>query len=720
MQIQNYDWENISSSGNGQLEVSNLKLERQAPITLEAEFWKPNEFKPGLIHDMRFRSFWIDELKASQWVITVLDEGYAMPLKEWPDEYEERNNKSARDNMQIVRQIMAEMIQLQVVTVVKTKPRVVSPLGLVSKRQEDGSMKHRLVYDASRHLNKYLQVPHVRLNHLDKALEITQKGDLQTIFDLKSAYYHIGIQASQQCLLGASFQNSDGSVVYVQYTVLPFGIASAVHVITKLWKPISQYLNAKGIRNTIYIDDGRVLARTQEEAEKARKFTYEVVTKAGWAIETAKSDGFQESGRRKNYLGFLIDTDKMEVEATPKKIQKVARLTKEALKMSSIPIKRLASLMGNIIALEPSHGMLARVTTRSGYVAIAEHTEEFGWRGSTHKSPSMTAELEFFLAHLESRNGTPIKNKQLEYRLETIIPRPVAKSHTLANHIPGDQVIVSDSSEFKAFVYNLSQGGKTEFIGFFDDHQKQMSSGARELLAVCQTLQHWHTQGQMFNKNLYWATDSENVVHFLKKGSRKPDIQNIVFKIVVLLSDMKTSIEPIHLLREDPRIQIADEGSKSLDTDNWSVDIYTINELREQFVLDIDLFADSRNKVCDTFCSLYYEEGSAAVDAFTIEWSQQGFLWICPPVSELIRVWQRLADMQKVEHKAHKVQGLILLPIWKTANFYPLFFDDQMRPHHPFQIIKVWRPFILQHEDAKATALFGQVNFEFAALYFTF
>ncbi len=136
-----------------------------------------------MIHQPRFYQFWKDTLEAPHWVLEILKEGYKLPLKEWPPTYHEKNNKTARDNMQIVRQLMSEMIANGVVKVTKTPPHIISPLGLVSKMQE-GTLKHRLVYDASRHLNNYLEVPHVRLNHLDKALEITQPDDYQITFDL--------------------------------------------------------------------------------------------------------------------------------------------------------------------------------------------------------------------------------------------------------------------------------------------------------------------------------------------------------------------------------------------------------------------------------------------------------------------------------------------------------------------------------------------------------
>jgi len=72
-----------------------------------------------------------------------------------------------------VRRQVADMILKGIVKVVKHKPFCVSPLGLVEKRLPDNSVKYRLVWDASRHVNQYVKVPHVRLAHLDKALEVT-------------------------------------------------------------------------------------------------------------------------------------------------------------------------------------------------------------------------------------------------------------------------------------------------------------------------------------------------------------------------------------------------------------------------------------------------------------------------------------------------------------------------------------------------------------------
>ncbi len=129
-----------------------------------------------------------------------------------------------------------------------------------------------------------MEEKHVRLTHLDKALDLTRKGDFQIVFYLVSAYHHIRIKEEQTQFLGVRFEEEDGSICYGEFRVLPFGLASAVHAITKVFKPIISYISSIGIRCSIFIDDGQILADTPESIETARKAVYSIVQQAGWAI----------------------------------------------------------------------------------------------------------------------------------------------------------------------------------------------------------------------------------------------------------------------------------------------------------------------------------------------------------------------------------------------------------------------------------------------------
>ena len=55
-----------------------------------------------------------------------------------------------------------------------------------------------------------------------------------------------------------------------------------------------------------------------------------------------------------------------------------------------------------------------------------------------------------------------------------------------------------------------------------------------------------------------------------------------MLEILVLDKSLNFRLEPIHLLRSDPRIQIADKGSKTPDTDIWSVDATSFQDLNQE------------------------------------------------------------------------------------------------------------------------------------------
>jgi len=229
-------------------------------------------------------------------------------------------------------------------------------------------------------------------------------------------------------------------------------------------------------------------------------------------------------------------------------------------------------------------------------------------------------------------------------------------------------------------------------------------------MAVLMAMRQFKFQGTFRQRRIYWVTDSENVVRFLEKGSRKKEIQKMVFEIANILQELQISVQMVHLRREDPRIQVVDEASKAKDTDNWSVDELSFAELNDQLQFDTDLFADCYNKRVERFCSLYFVPGTFAVDAFSVSWADLGMLWICPPISLLPQIHFRISNS--------KCRGVIIFPLWFTSSYLGFFFEKGTVPKPPYQLIKKWRPYVIQNENATNTALFGAVPFEFVALFF--
>ena len=169
--------------------------------------------------------------------------------------------------MDYVRKSVRELHSLGIVQFTDEKPFCVSPLSIAEKIEPNGNKKLRLVWDGSRCINLILDKQKVTLAHFHRCLEITKEGEYQVVYDLKSAFHHIRISDQQVKYLGAAFETEKGGKQCFVYLYLPFGASSAVHCITKLFKPLNAYFQVNGIKHDIFIDDGRILADNAEQAE---------------------------------------------------------------------------------------------------------------------------------------------------------------------------------------------------------------------------------------------------------------------------------------------------------------------------------------------------------------------------------------------------------------------------------------------------------------------
>ena len=163
---------------------------------------------------------------------------------------------------------------------------------------------------------------------------------------------------------------------------------------------------------------------------------------------------------------------------------------------------------------------------------------------------------------------------------------------------------------------------------------------------------------------------------------------------MILYKKLNIRIIPIHLLRDDPRIQVADDGSKTVDTDDWQVDHKTFEGIYHKYNFTMDLFASNRNKKCNKFYSNFYCHGTHGIDAFAHSWEGE-VLWICPPIRDVVKTVKRLKQL--------KVVGVLFVPKWKTSDYWTEIFDDQGNLLQPFKRVTTWRPFIIQsvHDHPK-------------------
>ena len=126
---------------------------------------------------------------------------------------------------------------------VDKKPRLTNPLTVASKNG-----KQRLVIDLSRCLNELLPKKKFKLDDLRVLMEVIQRRDYMVVADLTSAYHNLRVHPDDYELYGFEVEQSDGTVKWYIYVVLPFGLGPVAWILTRMTKPLMTMASKHGIR----------------------------------------------------------------------------------------------------------------------------------------------------------------------------------------------------------------------------------------------------------------------------------------------------------------------------------------------------------------------------------------------------------------------------------------------------------------------------------------
>jgi hypothetical protein len=135
-------------------------------------------------------------------------------------------------------------------------------------------------------------------------------------------------------LVGFYVEDINGKERFYHYVVVVFGLAPAGQLLSRVMRPILKALADRGVRNTMYVDDGRTVAGSKSRTDKDYEITLYLFKGAGFTVAEEKSDPIGPSSQRKVYLGFLIDTLNMTVEVPAAKLTRIIDLLKAFLTSS--------------------------------------------------------------------------------------------------------------------------------------------------------------------------------------------------------------------------------------------------------------------------------------------------------------------------------------------------------------------------------------------------
>ena len=396
----------------------------------------------------------------------------------------------------------------------------------------------------------------------------------------------MALVATSQQFLGFAWEDK-----YYVFTVLPFGLSTACYVFTKLLRPLVKLWRGSGIRCVVYIDDGLIMASGFERALKDSNFVRDSLESAGLVINIEKSNWMpQQRGR---WLGFELDLAQGSILVPPQKVDSLRQSLQQCVSAQIIPARTLASLIGKIISMSFALGPIARLRTRSMYGLL---NSRLSWYDTLVINGETRGELAFWNSCIDCFNGQKLWKSPSAVR-----------------------IVYSDASGTGYAGYTVQHGSHIAH-GLWTEIEKAKSSTWRELAAVSRVLA--AVSKLLRDNKVKWFTDNQNVVQIIKLGSRKDELQQLALNIfrTSMSNNITLEFEPEWIPRNEN--QIADELSRVVDYDDWGLNSKVFAWLDSLWgPHTVDRFASSHNTQLCWYNSRFCEEGTEAVDAFTVNWA---------------------------------------------------------------------------------------------------
>ena len=567
-------------------------------------------------------------LGASEFILKIIKFGYALPFLCLPADKEFKNHASVSTHREFVEETVSKLVlQGCAIECKRSDISIVSPLGVV-----DNGKKLRLILDL-RYINQFLQKQKFKLEDLRTASQIYRKGDFLVTFDLKSGYHHIPISKSYWRFLGFSVGSGQTKRFFV-FTVLPFGLATAPWVFTKVTRVLTRHWRSLGFRCMMYMDDGSAAASSPSECQKIADHMRLDLEAAGFLVNEEKSHWVPS--RHVELLGHELDLSEGIIRVTARRVEKLKKALVEALRAQQVTARELARISGYILSMSLALGPVCRLHTRYLYRLIDQRQS---WSAKVLMTVEAKEELRFWLSNFESLHGQPLwKSCQ--------------------------QVAVlswSDASDTGWGGYCLTNGVKVAKGEWPPQVMLEgWSSTKRELRAVCLALESYGKliQGQ----ECIHRSDNQAAVRIIEVGSRHAHLQQEALAIHKVCGQFSIRLRVEWVPRESN--QLADLFSKTVDTDDWMVRPSIFEQLDRCWgPHTLDVFASLRTKQLERFCSRWYNPGCFAVDAFSVAWGPPEVLWLVPPVYLIGRVISMIEETGAA--------GTLIVPGWVSAPWWP-------------------------------------------------
>ncbi|XP_052058703.1 uncharacterized protein LOC127698962 isoform X1 [Mytilus californianus] len=404
------------------------------------------------------------------------------------------------------------------------------------------------------------------------------------------------------------------------FECLPFGIASAPRIFTKIMKVVFSHVRQLGISSFFYIDDSLLQAFCFEQAKRNTHFVNDLIESLGFSINIEKSNFIPS--QRTMFLGFIIDSVLFKVFLPEDKIQKIIEISYKVFERKITQIRTVAQLIG--LYSSSYHAItLAHLQHRYLDIDKTKALQKSFKNFNAHMSLSVESknEILWWIQNIKKENGCPIRQEPPKVYLQTD-----------ASLIGWGAVFEKDCTQGR---WNIDE---------CQNHINVLELKAiiLALQALCRSVKDCH---------ICVRTDSAVAVAYINnQGGSILSLLKLAKEIWFWSTERKVFISAVHIPGKQ-NIQPDNLSRQFNDSSEWKLNSSVFEKVTlSLFNPEIDLFASRLNKQLPKYVSWFPDPEAYASDAFSLSWSNL-LPYIFAPFSQLPRVLQKIEEDKLVVYR---------------------------------------------------------------------
>lgn len=188
-------------------------------------------------------------------------------------------------------------------------------------------------------LNRFIVACSFKMAILKMVAYSLWPGDFMVSLDLSHTYFHVLIHHAHWHFLQFHF----GHCIF-QFKEMPFGLASAPQVFTKLTCPVTLFCHHLGIRIIFYLDDSLIMARSRQVLFQHWELALSLRKRLGFLVSLQESD--LHPSQQFMFLGLCWDTETGAVSLPHDKRVKLQSSASRLLIRTNVTCLQLQKFLG--------------------------------------------------------------------------------------------------------------------------------------------------------------------------------------------------------------------------------------------------------------------------------------------------------------------------------------------------------------------------------------